>query len=63
MTSNFKQQRDDVISTHLQNLIQHVCNVEVGSKNYKLAHDFAVNNLYDYQFLDTNPNQIERSKS
>lgn len=62
MTSNFKSEKDDVIGAYIDSLIQHICKVEPGTKNYQLAEEFAMSNIENHQFLDINPNQVERSK-
>ena len=62
MASTFKQEKDDVIGAYVDALIQSVCGVEPGSRNYELAEDFAMSNINNHQFLDVNPNQVERSK-
>lgn len=62
MASNFKQEKDEIVGAYTDALIQHVCQVEVGTKNYRLAQEFVSSNLESHKFLDTSTQQVERSK-
>jgi len=62
MSSNFKNENEAVIEATVDRLVQEVCKVESGSNNYQLGHDFAMSNIYNHQYLDCNPNQVNKSK-